>query len=218
MKPPRPSNDQIKGLRLLVFVCFLNFSGLNNGYTYLTVVSPLSVQSSVSLTGSVAKCFYSVLAVQDIFKFLDQGHHWVTKSTLRAESILKSCLKLQSASIPSGYGETRLSVRSLNRFQQGDQILSDRNENYIKGKESWIKDGYFFTLIARSVVRTAGLKRSARRWLDWIFPNQIMLKLKGQRTHFAAEEDAPNRTSSARCIAPDFYTRNRVFIFRRVKA
>ncbi len=80
-------------LRFLVFICFLNFSGLNNGYTYLTVVSPLNVRDSVSLTSAAAKTFVRALAPVDAFHFLGKGRRWITRSTLWTASLFASCLK-----------------------------------------------------------------------------------------------------------------------------
>ncbi len=130
-------------LRFLVFLCFFNFSGLNNGTTYLTAVSPLNVRDSVSLTAAAAKTFYQVMAPADLFHFLGQSHRWITRSTVWTASLFASCLKASPSSVSNGsIVDAGLEATSgLGRGQSLDsglkslQIFSVKNDSYLEQKK-----------------------------------------------------------------------------------
>ncbi len=135
-------------MRLLVFACFFNFSGINNGYTYLAAVSPLDASQSVSLMGTLVKSFAIVAAPQKMLGPFNRGRRFVSALTLSSETAVKSSVRRGSHRLRTARGGTRLrtSARPAARVKAVPlqprvtaRAPSPVHEDYLKEKESWRK-------------------------------------------------------------------------------
>ncbi len=222
------SKGRNKVLRLLVFACFFNFSGLNNGYTYLAEVSPLHVNQSVSLAGTVARGFWCVLAPQQVLFSMRQSFGLVTRLALNMESAVKSSWKADLKAASPSPIKTVLRAQNFSSpfaYKAGTAI-SPKQESYIKEeKESWIKLGQVWS--GGELLRTVrafgkwdalqGLtRRLGESFLDG--GERARKTLFSQRVHYSGEADAFARIRFDGMRFPDSFSKNRVFLLEEVSA
>ncbi len=215
-------------LRALVFICFLNFSGLNNGYTYLTVVSPLSVRQSVSLTASVAKTFYDAAAPGNLLYGLEQGRRWANQSASWTLSLVASCLRTGTRRIVSSERGIRAPAvvgaeagGRVSMDHRAEQILSLKQDHYVKDKkwslmfEGSKPDGMpsHVTLAA-----AADVLLSDRSRCGGPVSQPSLLRFRARGSLAPSGDDADFTENVRRAVAADSGTGIGFFIFRRVRA
>lgn len=145
MRPPR-HRPRSRVMRLLVFACFFNFSGINNGYTCLTAVSPLNAGQSVSLMGTLVKSFTIVATPQKMLGPFNRGRRFVTALALSSETAAKTSVQRGPHRLRTARGAARLRTSArqsarlkaaplLPRFTAG--APAPVHQDYLKEKESW---------------------------------------------------------------------------------
>ncbi len=142
---------QSRVVRLLVFACFFNFSGVNNGYTTLTAVAPLNASQSVSIMGTCIKSFAFFLSPQKAFSSFNRGRRWANSLNLSTEKSMKPSMRrgeqrLRSARVRVSargriHSRSARSMRSTRsaRFTRSERVLRADLKNYLKEKETWNK-------------------------------------------------------------------------------
>ncbi len=135
-----------KLLRLLTFVCFFQFSGINNGYTILTSVSPLNATQSTSCLSSAIAHFHSTVRPQSVVSLLRSGQEYIVAFTAGSESALRGLFNPDSAAhaaqMKAGGTDSGSGYRS--RFETRRFSSLNKKEAYIKlEKKSWSREDGF---------------------------------------------------------------------------
>lgn len=214
-------------VRALVFICFLNFSGLNNGYTYLTVVSPLSVRQSVSLTASVAKTFYDAAAPGNLIYGLEQGRRWADQSARWTISLLASCLRAGTRRSGSAERFVRApasigveSGRSVSTEYRAEQILSLKKDHYVQEKKLSLmhERSALNGMPSRLTLAGADALLSDRARYGGRPPQPSLSRIRARGSLAPSGDDAEFFALHRRAVAADSSTGIGFFIFRRSPA
>ncbi len=158
MRPSRPRSE-CRLMRLLVFACFFNFSGINNGYTTLTAVAPLNATQSVSVMASLVKSFTFFLTPQKSFSTFKHGRRWMSSLHLSPEKS-KISMRRGGQRWRGARGKFAARTGRMERMHRGERQarmerakkihqpdikaretagLAPIHDEYIKEKESWCK-------------------------------------------------------------------------------
>lgn len=187
-------------LRLLTFVCFFQFSGLNNGYTYLSQVRPVEVQKSVSTMAVLVRGFYAAVAPQLWLRTVLSGRDAVVLWTLRAEAAVRS---LKTAGSPP----VALDAASPGQMQwsgRSSPVLAAHADYLPQKREVWTKR-------ERPDQPDAGLEFEKGTAALWAAMRVSQSSVRGARfepdrsariprlaLHYASDDaSAPNRTDSS---------------------
>lgn len=182
--PKRKKNNRL--LRLLTFVCFFNFSGLNNGYTYLTVVSPLDGAGSISLVGTAVKKCHTIFTTQGILTSIGHGSGLFTNLTQRlmtvsimafaprperksVAGVKPASSRAKSAIQPQTSNKERLEYQRESYFKEEKRVWSKREEykdsgpdfpGRIAGITSFSLQTQFDRLIKSVLQKSSGIPRN----------------------------------------------------------
>ncbi len=135
MKPSRSPRYRDRGIRLLVFACFFNFSGLNNGYTHLTAVAPINANQSVCVMGTLVKSFAFVLAPKMMVASLSRGHRYMKSS--KSRRVARQVRVARGTAQAIAVSHESIAPAANSRLAPG--MISPVREDYLKEKESWRK-------------------------------------------------------------------------------
>lgn len=166
-------------LRLLTFVVFFNFSGLNNGYSAHFVATAQPRQSLNLLTPVLDSAKTKIRTGGSLIGSL---HHRITKGTLKVQSRLKSRIKFRSARITKG--SAGMSVISHRSASPGWMKLD--SSRYLNRQEIWkqedsCKPAAHFLPAARCRHVRAAEKVLVSPVLPWIQAHRTLLKMACQR-------------------------------------
>ncbi len=129
-----------KVLRLLTFICFFQFSGINNGYSALQALSPLDAKQSASCVSLLVVQFQSAVRPDSRVPPLETGHRWIVFITLQSEKALQNIFKSTGELSPSGAIAQSLDSESETRFGDHSTFSLYKQVSYIKlEKKSWLK-------------------------------------------------------------------------------
>ncbi len=129
-----------KLLRLLTFVCFFQFSGINNGYAVLATVSPLNVGESASCLSRTLTDLNSTVRPLSPATFLEAGREYVVAFTLRSQNTVRDIFRIEPAAPAEKGGEgSRTGYRGS--FDSRQVLSLNKKESYLKmERKSWSRD------------------------------------------------------------------------------
>ena len=165
-----------KFLRLLTFLCFFQFSGINNGYTILTSVSPLSADQSATCLTRTLQDIHATLQPRTVLPLIQAGHGWVVSATLKSENAIRNffrdaqgphqSMRIQTASGASSAYRTKFEVRGtfslgMKETWSKREESSDEDADGLTGEPQTAQNG------SETMVQSAGSRGFEGHDLDW---------------------------------------------------
>jgi len=198
-----------KIIRLLTFVCFFNFSGLNNGYTYMTAVSPLKPAHSFSAVGASVLGITNFFRADRIIASIYSGRRIVVAMTLKLEDFFKYPVIQKRG--PKTLRETQNRVVSPARNSKyfTPQVLEPAGKQgiYLKEqKETWVKseklevmkDPTVSYFSAETIPFGSILNLRVKRRLDR--DPDVIRRIQTPRIQYSSEDDPINELTQGKLL------------------
>lgn len=188
---------QLKLMRLLTLLCFFQFSGLNNGYTLLCEVSPLSVSQSVLPVQAFAAGFRGISQISGFTHSLNSGRRWIINLALGIENFLSS---LEAPASFSGKKRAAILPASAPVSSKSISIsIGEKKEEYLKQeKENWVRPKAWYPVL-KELWNPIFLSGNMRGWeiprtsmmnhrapAPWTVP-----KFSAQRLNYSSGDEDP---------------------------
>jgi hypothetical protein len=131
-------------LRLLTLICFFHFSGLNNGYTYLTEISPLNPTQSVLVVRFAFAGINQLFSIEGIASCVNRGCGFFTGLIVNMErktkgqriEVRSQKLKGTGRSQKRGY---RLLTKNIGHLLASSSFQQKQADYVNEQKEVWLK-------------------------------------------------------------------------------
>ena len=113
MMRKRMDNKMQSVLRLLTLVCFLNFSGVNNGFAYVTIISPPDVAQSLTFGSNLFNDLNSSITPSGIVASARWGFGLATRLSLKLKAMAHDSSRLITRSLRTVQSPSELWRRAL---------------------------------------------------------------------------------------------------------